>query len=352
MHERFMKKAILAAEKGRGKTFTNPLVGAVIVKGNQVLAVGAHLAYGDAHAEKVAIDYLCDTPEKLLNSTIYVTLEPCDHHGKQPPCTEAIIAAGIRQVVVGQVDPNPIVSGQGIKKLRDHGIHVLVGVLEEEVRNLNRHYNYFFEKKRPFVALKQAISLDGKLALLNQRTRLTSEYVVQKVREERANYQAILVGSQTILTDNPKLTSAINDFPFYRVILDRRGRVFEHENLAVFQDETAPVLIFTEQSEICRTLPKHVEVIYLPKVLISEVLTKLGERLIQSVYVEGGAKIHDAFLASACWEELITYVAPKILGGDSVASMSSSRHVEKVTELNNVTVQALDNTIKIVGSRV
>ncbi|MEA4828709.1 MAG: bifunctional diaminohydroxyphosphoribosylaminopyrimidine deaminase/5-amino-6-(5-phosphoribosylamino)uracil reductase RibD, partial [Enterococcus thailandicus] len=109
MHERFMKKAILAAEKGRGKTFTNPLVGAVIVKGNQVLAVGAHLAYGDAHAEKVAIDYLCDTPEKLLNSTIYVTLEPCDHHGKQPPCTEAIIAAGIRQVVVGQVDPNPIV---------------------------------------------------------------------------------------------------------------------------------------------------------------------------------------------------------------------------------------------------
>ncbi len=190
------------------------------MKGNQVLAVGAHLAYGDAHAEKVAIDYLCDTPEKLLNSTIYVTLEPCDHHGKQPPCTEAIIAAGIRQVVVGQVDPNPIVSGQGIKKLRDHGIHVLVGVLEEEVRNLNRHYNYFFEKKRPFVALKQAISLDGKLALLNQRTRLTSEYVVQKVREERANYQAILVGSQTILTDNPKLTSAINDFPFYRVILD------------------------------------------------------------------------------------------------------------------------------------
>ncbi len=127
--------------------------------------------------------------------------------------------------------------------------------------------------------------------------------------------------------------------------------MFEHENLAVFQDETAPVLIFTEQSEICRTLPKHVEVIYLPKVLISEVLTKLGERLIQSVYVEGGAKIHDAFLASACWE-LITYVAPKILGGDSVASMSSSRHVEKVTELNNVTVQALDNTIKIVGSRV
>ena len=120
----------------------------------------------------------------------------------------------------------------------------------------------------------------------------------------------------------------------------------------LFQDETAPVLIFTEQSEICQTLPKHVEVIYLPKVLISEVLTKLGERLIQSVYVEGGAKIHDAFLASACWEELITYVAPKILGGDSVASMSSSRHVEKVTELNNVTIQALGNTIKIVGSRV
>ena len=218
MHEYFMNLALLEANRGAKYTHTNPLVGAIIVKDNEIIARGSHLRFGCEHAEKNAIS-TCKTPEKLFNSTLYVTLEPCNHKGKQPPCTDAIVEMGISKVVVAQLDPNPIVSGKGIKYLQDNGIEVITGVLEKEAYNLNYAYNLFHSEKRPFVVLKQATSLDGKLAFTDERTQITGKEVYNFVRNERDNYQAILVGAKTMLIDNPKLTGANTSiFPPKRII--------------------------------------------------------------------------------------------------------------------------------------
>jgi diaminohydroxyphosphoribosylaminopyrimidine deaminase/5-amino-6-(5-phosphoribosylamino)uracil reductase len=350
LHETFMRAAIQEAEKGKGSTFTNPLVGAVIVHQEEIIATGAHLRYGEAHAEKNAISS-CKTPEKLSNSTLYVTLEPCSHFGKQPPCANAIIESGIKKVVVGQLDPNPLVSGRGKALLEQHGIEVITDILEEEVRQVNPFYNFYFENKRPFITLKQAVSLDGKIALHQQRTPLTGQKANEKVREERGAYQAILVGSQTVLTDDPLLLPAEKRaFLPYRVVLDRRGRLFEHKELKIFQEKTSPVLIFTEKN-VKERLSNNSEVIFQAKVTIDSVIEELTKRGVQSVYVEGGGAIHDAFLSSGCWDQLITYMAPKILGGNSTPGFSSSRIVEKTTSLKNIQIETLGNDIRIAGRK-
>ena len=350
MHETYMSLAIQEALKGAGKTFTNPLVGAVIVSENQVIAIGSHLTYGQPHAERNAIAS-CKTPEKLFNSTIYVTLEPCHHYGKQPPCTKAIVESGIKRVVIGQLDPNPLVAGQGKHFLEEHGIEVISGVMTKEVQALNSFYNFFYEHQRPYITLKQAISLDGKIALDGKRTPITGEAAVKKVHEERGDYQAILVGSQTVLTDNPTLKTTKDVlFPPLRVILDRKGRTLNHPELKLFQEDGGSVVIFTEQTTAPQS-PKWVEVVSLPEVTIDRVITELEQRGIQSLYVEGGAKIHDAFLASGLWDEVITYMAPKLIGGNSTASFSSERTVRSVTDLKNITVESIGEDLRISGRR-
>ncbi|EAG2306595.1 bifunctional diaminohydroxyphosphoribosylaminopyrimidine deaminase/5-amino-6-(5-phosphoribosylamino)uracil reductase RibD, partial [Listeria monocytogenes] len=246
MHNEYMRLAIAEAKKGRYQTFTNPLVGAVIVKEQRVIAKGAHLVYGQPHAERNAIEQ-CHSSEDLINSTLYVTLEPCNHQGKQPPCTQLIIDSGIKKVVVGQLDPNPIVAGQGKRFLENQGIDVLVGIEETEVRRLNPHYNFYHQHQRPYVALKQAITLDGRIAHDAQtRSAITGSAVWQKVHQERGDYQGILVGSQTVLTDDPTLLTTIEtSFPPIRIVVDRRGRTLSQPQLALFADDSAPVWIFT-----------------------------------------------------------------------------------------------------------
>ena len=351
MHGKYMELAMTEALKGVGKTFTNPLVGAVIVKNEQVIAAGAHLKYGENHAEVNAI-LSCKSPKELINSTLYVTLEPCCHTGKQPACTDLIIKSGIKKVVIGQLDPNPLVSSMGVMKLIENGLEVIFGVLEKKVRQLNEHYNTFFEKKRPFVVLKQAISLDGKLSLHHQRTAITSQQTNEYIRNERGNFQGILVGSETVLTDNPTLkASEDSNYKPIRIVLDRRGRLFSKEELNIFLDNGAPVLIFTEKSCRCE-LPRHVEVINSSALTIEFVLQELAKRQIQSVYVEGGSKIHDAFLGSNMWDELVSYISPKIIGGNGVPAFSSQREINQVLRLENITVKQLNQDIRISAKKV
>lgn len=348
MHEQYMKLAIEAAKQGAGKTHINPLVGAVIVHDDTVIATGAHLAYGQAHAERNALA-ACSALEKLSEVTMYVTLEPCNHQGKQPPCTQAIIDSGIKCVVIGAPDPNPVVAGSGVKRLRQYGINVIEGILTEEARALNPHYHHFFEQQRPFVALKQAMTLDGKIAVANQRTALTGDEVYERVRQERGEYQAILVGSETVLIDDPSLLATDSEFPPLRVVIDRRGRTLR-QKLALFKRATSPVLIFTEVAAY-GDFPKHVEVIQVRQLSIDKILAELTARNIQSLYVEGGAKMHDAFLASGAWDEVITYLAPKIIGGNATASMNSTRPETAVAELTDVTVEQLGADLRISGRR-
>lgn len=207
MHKKYMAQAIAEAKKGFRQTYTNPLVGAVIVKNGRVISRGAHLQYGHEHAEKNAILH-CEVPEELADSSLYVTLEPCYNTGKQPPCTQAIVEAGIKKVVVGQLDPNPLVAGKGLEFLKSQGIEVVTQVLENEARALNPHYNFYHEHKRPYVVLKQAVSLDGKIAVLGKQTALTDDETNRFVHDERDDYQAILVGADTVLIDNPQLLGA------------------------------------------------------------------------------------------------------------------------------------------------
>ncbi len=322
MDNYYMSQAIAEAKKGFRQTYTNPLVGAVIVKDNHVIARGAHLQYGHEHAEKNAILH-CQTPEELVDSTLYVTLEPCHHRGKQPPCTQAILAAGIKKVVVGQLDPNPLVAGKGLAFLKEEGIEVVTGVLEEEARGLNSHYNFYYENQRPYVVLKQAVSLDGKIAVLGKRTALTDAETNRFVHDERDDYQAILVGADTVLIDKPRLLGAGTSlYPIVRVILDEAGRVFERRDLQIFTDDSAPILIFSKHK--VTDLPSHVKVIDLPEFSIANILRVLYDEKIQSVYVEGGAAVHDAFLDSGLWDEIISYVTPKLIGGNGKAEYQSS----------------------------
>lgn len=344
-----MSQAIAEAKKGFRQTYTNPLVGAVIVKDNHVIARGAHLQYGHEHAEKNAILH-CQTPEELVDSTLYVTLEPCHHRGKQPPCTQAILAAGIKKVVVGQLDFNPLVAGKGLAFLKEEGIEVVTGVLEEEARGLNSHYNFYYENQRPYVVLKQAVSLDGKIAVLGKRTALTDAETNRFVHDERDDYQSILVGADTVLIDKPRLLGAGTSlYPIVRVILDEAGRVFERRDLQIFTDDSAPILIFSKHK--VTDLPSHVKVIDLPEFSIANILRVLYDEKIQSVYVEGGAAVHDAFLNSGLWDEIISYVTPKLIGGNGKAAISSFRLVEEVLELQDFSCQKIGNTIRLSAKR-
>ncbi|MBM7643047.1 bifunctional diaminohydroxyphosphoribosylaminopyrimidine deaminase/5-amino-6-(5-phosphoribosylamino)uracil reductase RibD [Streptococcus loxodontisalivarius] len=349
MHTYFMAQAIAEARKGLGRTHTNPLVGAVIVQDGDIIAKGGHLEFGKEHAEKNAL-LSCKTPEKLFNSTLYVTLEPCNHFGKQPPCSQAIIEAGIKQVVIAQLDPNPLVAGQGVAYLENHGVEVTYGCLEEQARALNPFYNHYFEHKRPYITLKQAISLDGKIALQNERTAITHEEALDRVHLERASYQAILIGSQTALTDNPSLlTSGASLYPPVRVVLDRRGRLLEHPDLKLFENSSAPLWLLTDQE--LENLPQHVRLLKPASFEICDIVACLYQEGIQSLYVEGGAEVHDSFLAADLWDDVITYLSPKLLGGNSRAAFSSQRLGHQVTELSDFEIEQLGSDLRLYTRR-
>ena len=350
MHERFMQIAIDEAKKGMNNTFINPLVGAVIVKDNHILVKGAHLEYGCEHAERNAISQ-CKSPKELLNSTLYVTLEPCAHFGKQPPCAQLLVKSGIKTVIIGQLDPNPLVKGKGIAYLKKHGVEVVLGMKEKEARQLNPYYNFLYEKNRPYIVLKQSITLDGKIAINEKkRTKITGEEVWNIVHEERDNYHGIIVGSQTILTDNPTLLSTKKSkFPPVRIIIDRRGRTLK-KDLNIFKDKSSMVWTFTETMRPVY-LPSHVEIIRKPTISLCDVINELTNRNIQSLYVEGGGRLHDSFIENDFWDEIITYLSPKILGGNSLASFRSDRVVKGCTKLKSVQIKKIGEDFRIVGKR-
>lgn len=310
-----MDLAIQEAIKGRYQTWQNPMVGAVIVKNRQILATGYHQHFGDSHAERDAISKL--TFEQLSNSTLYVTLEPCSHYGKQPPCADLIIKSQIKRVVIAQVDPHSLVTGKGIQKLKDAGIEVVTGIRTNAAQALNYFYTFFYQHHRPWITLKQAISLDHKLGLLNQRTAITNSKVYEKVHQERSDYQAIIIGSNTAMIDNPSLhSSQVSDYPPIRVVLDRRGRLFKRPDLKLFTDQSQATWIFTQHPELFSSLHNSWVKIFQTDGTIEDVVNQLTKVGIQSLYVEGGAKIHQAFWQTGLVDELITYQAPVLLGKD------------------------------------
>lgn len=307
MYETFMKRAIELAKKGLGRVNPNPPVGAVVVKDGRIIAEGFHPYFGGPHAERMAIESARKKGEDLRGATLIVTLEPCDHHGKTPPCTDLIIESGIKTVVIGTRDPNPI-SGNGVEKLRNHGIEVIEGVLEEEVKKLCEFFITYVTKKRPFVALKYASTLDGKIADHRGDSKWITSKFRFKVHEMRNIYSAVLVGAGTVLKDDPQLTCRLKEGRNpVRVILDRKG-VLSGKVFRVFE-ENARVIVFTESEEA--EYPPHVEKA-LSDCSVESILRNLYERDIDSVLVEGGSKVFSEFLDHA--DVVFGFYSTKIFG--------------------------------------
>lgn len=333
---KYMEMAFGLAEMGRGRTNPNPLVGAVIVNGGRVVGEGWHSKTGAPHAEIEALDQARGASR---GATLYVTLEPCRHQGRTGPCTEAIIEAGIKEVMIGVLDPNPLVAGKGVKALKDAGLAVSVGD-SGKIAKQNEVYFKYITTTRPFVLVKIAMSLDGKIAAsVGARSNLTDTKAQLEVHKLRNEYQAVLVGIGTILVDDPMLNCRLESGEVrqpIRVVVDSRGRI-PLDSRVVRTAGTAPVILAaTEKMPAGRRRDLEaagVEVLFCAlsergQVDIDDLLVRLGEREITSVLVEGGALLNEELLAEELADKILLFLAPVIIGGpDSVPVVAGARPI-------------------------
>lgn len=316
----YMKRAIELAKQGCGHTNPNPMVGAVIVKDGEVIGEGYHARYGDLHAERAALKSCTQDPR---GADLYVTLEPCCHHGKQPPCTDAIIDAGIRCVIVGSPDPNALVAGKGIEILKQHNIQVHENVLRDECDQINYVFFHYIKTKRPYVVMKYAMTMDGKIATVTGASKwVTGEAARQKVHQDRNRYMGIMAGIGTVLEDDPLLTCRLpqgND-PI-RIICDTNLRI-PTDSQIVRTAATYQTIIATGCSDLEKEkslLDAGCQIMHLPKenahIDLDALMGALGEKKIDSILLEGGGQLNWSALHTGIVNRVQTYIAPKIFGG-------------------------------------
>lgn len=319
-----LRRALDLAARGVGLVSPGPLVGTVLVDtNNNVVGEGFYLYDLIRHAETVALE---QAGERARGATAYVSLEPHAHHGRTPPCTEALIKAGIRRVVASIEDPNPKVSGRGFAQLRDAGLEVCIGLLSVEATRMNEAYIHFMRTGRPFVHLKMAVSLDGKIATRTGDSRwITGEDARKRAHELRHQYDAVMVGCGTVRSDNPLLTDRSDKKrrrPLVRVVLDRCLHISTDSQLARSTTE-APVILFTKPDVDASTMStlaaQNVELVKENYDLVS-VLEELGRRSIQSVLVEGGATLAGLLMDADLVNKVTFFIAPKIIGGTAAKS--------------------------------
>ncbi|MBW7474692.1 bifunctional diaminohydroxyphosphoribosylaminopyrimidine deaminase/5-amino-6-(5-phosphoribosylamino)uracil reductase RibD [Paenibacillus oenotherae] len=331
-----MNLALQTAAAAKGQTEPNPLVGSVIVNHNRIVGIGAHLKAGEPHAEIHAIRM---AGEYARGGTIYVTLEPCSHHGRTGPCAEAIVEAGISRVVVATLDPNPLVSGRGIRILQEAGIEVEVGICEQASKRMNEVFNTFIVQRRPFVTMKAATTLDGKIASASSDSKwITSEDARADVHRLRNENGAILVGVNTVMKDDPELTTRLQGGrnPL-RIIVDSTLRI--PLDAKVVADGKADTWVFTSanHSKDRRAELEALGVsVFATKgsdtVDLSEMLDILGSRNISSLLVEGGGEVNASFMAGKLVDKLILYIAPKLIGGRGAPTFLEGAGIDKMKD--------------------
>lgn len=312
LHEKYIKRCIDLAKNGLGTTCPNPMVGSVVVLNDAIIGEGWHKQAGEPHAEVNAINSV-KNKSLLKEATIYVSLEPCSHYGKTPPCSHLIVEMGIKKVVIGIVDSNAKVSGKGVKYLMDHGCEVVVGVLEEQCYELNKRFFTFHNKMRPFIVLKWAETKDGFIDKLRNETDenspnwISNTYSQQLVHKMRAEEQAILVGTTTALNDNPSLTvRSWNGENPIRIVIDRTSKIQSDYNLL---DGSTKTIIFSEVksgTDSCRNV--NFERIDFTKNVVSQICAILYEYEIQSVIIEGGKQTLQSFIDTNLWDEAYVFV--------------------------------------------
>lgn len=355
-HEFYMDLALTNAQAMKGQTDPNPLVGSVIVNETLVVGIGAHLKAGEPHAE---IHALRMAGEKAKGATIYVTLEPCSHHGRTGPCAVAIVEAGISKVVIATLDPNPVVSGNGVKILKEAGIEVIIGVREQESQRMNEVFNKFIVEKKPFVTLKSGITLDGKIATHSNHSKwITSEEARTDVHHLRNENMAILVGVNTVIKDNPELTTRIpNGRNPIRVILDSTLKIPLESK--VITDNQAETWIFTsgkydtEKEKLL--ISKGIKVYQTSgsqNVDPSDVLQILGENHVSSLLIEGGGTINASFIENKLVDKVILYIAPKLIGGKEAPTFLEGTGIDKMSEaveLSDTSFVKIGKDFKFIG---
>jgi len=320
LHEKFMSRCIELAKKGLGTTYPNPLVGSIVVHDGKIIGEGWHYKAGEPHAEVLAIKNVSD-PRLLSEATLYVSLEPCSHFGKTPPCSDLIISEGIKKVIIGSTDPNPKVRGEGIKKLKEAGCDVITGILEQECHVLNKRFFTFQNKKRPYVILKWAQSEDGFLAPefrseKKESVWITNEFSRQFTHRMRTEETAILVGTTTVVDDNPSLTARYweGSSP-HRIVIDRNNRI--PTNASVLNG-TVPTLVISEVNKTIDPNLKY-ESVDFSKPLARQICDLLYRHELQSLIVEGGSRTLQTFIEEDLWDEAFVFQGPVIFNGGVTA---------------------------------
>lgn len=331
-YDLLMKKCIELAKQAQGETSPNPLVGCIVLNDiGEIISTGYHKKYGENHAERDALLKLDDAK----NCTLIVNLEPCSHYGKTPPCADLIIEKGVKRVVYGMKDVNPIVAGNGLKKLIDAGIEVIGPILEDECRKLNEIFIKNQVEHKTFVALKTATTIDGKIATsTNDSKWITSDFAREEVRNIRKRYDAILTSSSTILADNPTMEHKC------KVILDRKLKT--NSQMTIYKQ--GKIFVFHSLKNQSNLSNNNLQYIYTPtvnnKLGIESILEELYKRGIMSVLIEAGGKLNGSFLPYI--DRLYHFVAPKILGDNNGKSCFYGKEVEKISNCTNLNFESVE----------
>ncbi len=356
--EKYMRLAMQLAGNAIGRTSPNPLVGAVIVKDNRVVGCGWHRKAGTPHAEVHALN---QAGELAQGADVYVTLEPCAHYGKTPPCAKALVEAKVKNVYGGLLDVNPKVAGKGFKILEDAGIHVEYGFLQDELRKQNEVFFKWIEHKKPFVVLKAAMTLDGKIATTTGQSKwITNETSRAYGYKLRDIYDGIMVGINTVIEDNPMLTARVDGGKNpIRIVVDSSLKIDINTN--VVQDKSAKTIVATtdkaDKDKILKLQAQDVDVIVVDKdendkVDIEKLLDILGQQNICSILVEGGATLSGSFVAKKLIDKVYFFIAPKIIGGKEAKTPVAGTGILNLQEalaLKDIQIEKLEEDILIIG---
>jgi diaminohydroxyphosphoribosylaminopyrimidine deaminase/5-amino-6-(5-phosphoribosylamino)uracil reductase len=353
----WMRWVLRLAEKGKGRTSPNPMVGAVLVRDRKVVGEGYHAKAGEAHAEILA---LRQAGEEARGATLYLNFEPCTHYGKTPPCAPQVIEAGVKRVVIGMEDPNPLVKGKGVESLRRAGLDVEVGILEKECSRLNEAFCKYILNKEPFVILKVAATLDGKIATRGGDSKwISGEASRRFVHRLREQVDGIVVGIGTVLKDDPRLTARIKrGRDPYRIILDSRLRI--PEEAKVIEVSPSKTIIATTElaarDKIERLEKKGARILILDsklgRVHLKPFLFKLGEMGMMNLLVEGGSQINGSFLDEGLIDKILLFLSPKLIGDNQALGIFGGRGVASLKEaiyLNELRVRRIGEDILLEG---
>lgn len=350
MDELYMRMALELAERACGYTNPNPMVGAVIVKDGQVLGKGYHTRCGCLHAEREALKDCQSRGVDVKGATMYVTLEPCCHYGKTPPCTQAIIENGIKKVVVGSLDPNPKVAGQGIRILRDHGIEVVTGVFEDECDDLNEVFMHYIRDKKPFVVMKYAMTADGKIATRTGKSQwITGPEARGQVHKDRHRYSAIMVGIGTVLADDPTLNCRLEGgLSPTRIICDTHLRIPMGSNI-VGTANRYPTIIATRSTDgdkIANLEKAGCQILVQegpgPGIDLVDLMDGIGAMGLDSVLLEGGGQLNWSALEAGIVSRVQVYIGNKIFGGKDAKSPVGGHGVDLPDQARSLRLKSIE----------